>query len=142
VSRRDVAGAGVVTALLVVTAAGTLAYWVGFFAAGSALHSSESEAYLAYERAFPAADAWLTLAALAAAVGLARRRAWAVLAGIATGSALVYLGLLDVLFDVEQGVYAAPSGAMAVEVVINVYCLAVGPLLMAWFWVSRDQLAA
>ncbi len=141
-SRGGAPGAPAVTALLVVTAAGTAAYWVAFFAAGSALHSSESDVYLAYERAFPAADAWLALAAIAAAVGLVRRRAWAPVAGIATGSALVYLGLLDVLFDVEQGVYAAASGAMAVEVLINVYCLTAGPFLIAWFWRSRDELAA
>jgi hypothetical protein len=136
------AGARAVTALLVVTAAGTAAYWIGFFAGGSALHSSETDVYLAYERAFPAADAWLALAAVASAVGLVRRRAWAALAGIATGSALVYLGLLDVLFDLEQGVYATRSGATAVEAVINVYCLAVGPSLIVWFWRSRDRLAS
>jgi hypothetical protein len=131
-----------VTALLVVTAAGTVAYWVAFFAAGGTLHSSDTDAYLAFERAFPAADAWMATAAISAAVGLARRRSWAVLAGIATGSALVFLGLLDVLFNVEQGLYGTRSGAMAVEVVINVFCLATGPFLLAYFWRSRDRLRA
>jgi hypothetical protein len=31
---------------------------------------------------------------------------------------------------------------MAVEVLINVYCLTAGPFLIAWFWRSRDELAA
>jgi len=139
VSRGGPPGAPAVTALLVVTAAGTAAYWVAFFTAGGALHSSETDVYLAYERAFPAADAWLALAAIAAAVGLVRGRAWAPVAGIATGSALVYLGLLDVLFDVEQGLYATRSGAMAAEAVINAWCLAVGPFLLVWFWRYRDR---
>jgi len=132
--------AGIVTALMVTTAAGTLAYWIGFFAAGNTLHSSETDAYVAFEHAFLAADAWLSIAAIATAVGLVRRRASAVAAGIATGSALVYLGLLDVLFDVEQGIYLRPSGAMAAEVVINVFCLAVGPFCLVWFWRYRDRL--
>jgi len=131
-----------VTALLVVTAVGTVAYWIAFFAGGGTLHSSETDAYLAFERAFPAADGWMATAALSAAVGLARRRPWAVLAGIATGSAVVFLGLLDVLFNVEQGLYATPSGAMAVEMVINVFCHTTGPFLLVYFWRYRDRLAA
>ena len=90
-----------VAALLAITAAGTAAYWVAFFAAGNALHSSETDAYVAFEHAFLAADTWMASAATAAAIGLVRRRPWAVLAGIAAGSALVFLGLLDVLFNLE-----------------------------------------
>ena len=74
-----------VAALLAVTAAGTAAYWIAFFAAGNALHSSETDAYVAFEHAFPAADTWMASAAIAAAIGLVRRRPWAVLAGIAAG---------------------------------------------------------
>jgi hypothetical protein len=131
-----------VTALLVVTAIGTAAYWIAFFAAGGTLHSSEMDAYLAFERAFPAADAWMAMAAVAAATGLARRRPWAALFGIATGSALVFLGLLDALFNVEQGLYGARSGAMTVETVINLFCLAAGPFFLVYFWRYRDRLAA
>ena len=135
-------GVRTVTALLAITAAGTVAYWTAFFAAGGTLHSSESDVYLAFERAFPAADCWMAAAATAAAVGLARRRAWAVPAGIAAGSALVFLGLMDVLFDVEQGLYGTRSPAMAVEAVINVFCLTAGPFFVVWFWRYRDRLAA
>jgi hypothetical protein len=129
-----------VTALLVLTAVGTAAFWIGFFAAGDALHSADTDVYLAFETAFPAADAWMASAALAAAIGLARRRAWAIPAGIAAGSALVFLGLMDVLYDLEHALYARPSGAMAVETAINVFCLVVGPFLMAYFWRHRDHL--
>lgn len=129
-----------VTALLVLTAVGTAAFWIGFFTAGDALHSADTDVYLAFEAAFPVADAWMASAALAAAIGLARRRAWAIPAGIAAGSALVFLGLMDVLYDLEHSVYARPSGAMAVEMVINVFCLIVGPFLMVYFWRQRDHL--
>ena len=81
-------------------------------------------------------------AAIAAAIGLVRRRPWAVLAGIAAGSALVFLGLLDVLFNLEQGLYARPSVAVAVETLINFFCLAVGPFCLMYFWRHRDRLGA
>jgi len=131
-----------VVALLAVTAFGTAAYWIAFFAAGNALHSSETDAYVAFEHAFPAADTWMASAAIAAAIGLVRRRPWAVLAGIAAGSALVFLGLLDVLFNLEHDLYARPSAAMAVETVINLFCLAAGPFCMAYFWRHRARLGA
>src|SRR5262249_27041752 len=112
---------------MIVTALGTAAFWIGFFAGGEALHSSGTDVYRAFEHPSPAADAWMATCALAAGVGLALRRRWAVLAGIAAGSALVFLGLIDTTFDAEQGLYGRRSAAMAVEAVINVFCLTVGP---------------
>ena len=135
-------GAPAVTALLVLTAVGTATYWVGFFFGGDTLHAGEDAVYLGFEHAFPAADAWMAGAAAATAVGLVRRRPWALAAGIAAGSALVFLGLIDVLFDLEHGMYARGSTAVAAELVINVYCLTVGPFLMVWFWRRREHFVA
>jgi hypothetical protein len=129
-----------VIALLTVCALGTLAFWIAFFAGGDAMHSSESASYLAFEHAFPVADAWMAGASAVAAIGLARRRAWAIPAGIAAGSALIFLGLLDVTFDVEQGLYSPMSAAVASEIAINVFCLVVGPWLIVWFWRRRGEL--
>ena len=133
--------AGAAILLLTVTVAGTAAYWITFFAAGETLHASETDAYLAFEHAFPAADAWMAVCAAVAALGLARRRAWAVPAGIAAGSALVFLGLLDVLFNLEHGLYRVASGAMAAEAVSNVFCLGSGPFLLWYFWRYRAAVA-
>jgi hypothetical protein len=128
-----------VVGLLAITVVGTAAYWIGFFAGGETLHASTTDVYGAFERAFPVADGWMAACAAAAALGLVRGRAWAAPAGIAAGSALVYLGLMDVAFDVEQGLYAQRSGAMAVEIVINVFCLSVGPFLIGWFALTRPR---
>ena len=119
----------------------TLLYWVTFFTSGSVQATAE-RCYLVFERAFPAADAWAAGTALVAAEALWRRRPRAVLFAIAAGSAYVFLGLMDVLFNLEHGIYARPSGAMAVEAVINVFCLTVGPFLLAYFWRQRDRLPA
>jgi hypothetical protein len=34
---------------------------------------------------------------------------------------------------------ARPSGAMAVEVAIDVFCLSAGPFLLYWFWRYRPR---
>ena len=133
-------GAGAVATVMVLTALGTAAFWIGFFAGGEALHSSTTDVYRGFEHAFPVADAWMAAWALAAGVGLALRRPWAALAGIAAGSSLVFLGLIDTTFDVEQGLYGTRSAAMAVETFINVFCLTVGPLAVWWFWRYRAAL--
>ena len=129
-------GRSVVIGLLWLSAVVTLLYWATFFTSGD-VQSSEAECYLAFERAFPAADLWLAAACLAAAEGLRRRREWAVLFGIAAGSAAVYLGCVDVLYNLENGMYAVWSAPMVGEIVINLFCLTFGPFLLVWFWKNR-----
>ena len=129
-------GRSVVIGLLWLSAVVTLLYWVAFFTSGD-VQSSEAECYLVFERAFPAADSWLAAACVAAAEGLRRRREWAVPFGIAAGSAAVYLGCMDVLYNLENGMYSVWSAPMAGEILINLFCLTLGPFLLVWFWKNR-----
>jgi hypothetical protein len=129
-------GRSVVIGLLWLSAVVTLLYWVAFFTSGD-VQSSEAECYLVFERAFPAADSWLAAACVAAAEGLRRRREWAVPFGIAAGSAAVYLGCMDVLYNLENGMYSVWSAPMAGEILINLFCLTFGPFLLVWFWKNR-----
>ena len=134
---REPRGSTAVIGLLWTSAAVTVLYWVVFFTSGD-VRSSEAECYLAFERAFPAADLWLTVASIAAAEGLRRRREWGVLFGIAAGSAAIYLGCMDVLYNLENDMYARPSGPIAGEIVINLFCFTFGPFLLWYFWKNRS----
>jgi hypothetical protein len=74
---------------------------------------------------------------------LLRRRASALLWCIAAGSVSIYLGLLDVLFDLENGIYRSPdTGGVIVELVINVLTLSMGVVVLAWTWRNRGALLA
>jgi hypothetical protein len=114
-------------------------YWILFFTSG-AVRTSQDAVYLGFEAAFPAADAWLAVASIACAEGLRRRRSWAVLYGIAAGSAFIYLGLMDTLYNLEHGMYLHFSGEMVAEIVINVTCFISGPFLMWYVWRQRRWL--
>jgi hypothetical protein len=96
-----------------------VAYWViWFFVDRSWLANLDTQPYYVFENAFPAADGWL----------------------LAGGSASIYLGLMDVLFDLENGVYGAPKGdwgAVGTEIAINVYALGVGAWALAFGWRNR-----
>jgi hypothetical protein len=116
-------------------------YWViWFFVNREWLASLDTPAYYVFENAFPAADGWLALACALGGWALWKRRGSALFWLVAGGSASVYLGLMDVLFDLENGVYLAPKGdvgAVATEVAINAYSLGVGAWAMWFGWRNR-----
>ena len=123
-----------------------VAYWViWFFVDRSWLASMDTQAYYVFENAFPAADGWLAVACAAGAWAMWKRRASSLFWLLAGGSASVYLGLMDVLFDLENGVYAAPKGdwgAVGIEVAINLYALGVGAWALAFGWRNRTWFLA
>ena len=93
-----------------------------------------------YENAFPAADAWLALCCGLGAWTLWKRQGLALFWLIAGGSSSVYLGLMDVLFDLENRVYLAPKGdwgAVGTEIAINLYSLGVGAWALWSGWRNR-----
>ena len=122
----------------------TIAYWVVWFGVDrDILASAHTPSYYAFENAFPVADAWMAFAGLAAAIALFRRRASALLWSIAAGTTSIYLGLLDVLFDLENGIYrSSDTGGVIVEIAINVLTLAMGSVVLAWAWQKRRELSA
>jgi hypothetical protein len=135
------AGLSLVIAGLWIASGLTLLFWVVFFTTG-AVRLSQDAGYLAFEAAFPAADAWLAAASVACAEGLRRRRSWAVLYGIAAGSAFIYLGLMDTLYNLERGMYLRFSSEILVESIINIGCFVSGPFLMWYVWRHRRWLDA
>jgi hypothetical protein len=62
--------------------------------------------------------------------------------GIAAGSAYIYLGLMDTLYNLENGMYGHRSTEMLIEMGINVFCFTFGPLLMWYVWRYRRWLGA
>ena len=121
----------------------TLAYWFVWFGIDrDILASAHSDSYYAFENSFPVADLWMAFAGAAASVALIRRRASALVWLIAAGATSIYLGLLDVLFDLENGIYHSPdTGGVVVEIAINVLTLAFGTGVMIWAWRARRELS-
>lgn len=138
----DVPGRRFILGVLVFGIVATVAYWVVWFGIDrEILASAHTDSYYAFENAFPLADAWMVATGIAASVALVRRRASALVWCVAAGATSIYLGLLDVLFDLENGVYGAPdTGAVAVELTINVLTLALGTVVLGWAWRRRREL--
>ena len=122
----------------------TVAYWTIWFGVNrSWLATADTPEYYAFENAFPLADGWMAATGAAAAVALQRRRASALLWMLLTGSATLYLGGMDVLFDLQHGIYAhGDPGNVAVEGLINVLCLVGGTAVIVFAWRHRRYFVA
>lgn len=97
-------GRGAIASVMFFAAAITLAYWLIWFGIDrDILASSHADYYYHFENAFPAADAWLGITLIIGAIGILRLRSWGLLATLLAGGAGIYLGCMDVLFDVTYG---------------------------------------
>lgn len=127
-------------ALMAVGGLATAAYWIDWFTGGN-VRTSEDQAYTDFEQAFVLADTYMAGMLLVAAQRLWSGREDAVGMGIAAGSAVVFLGLMDLLYDLQHRKFAARTPEMAIEKAIVAACLAGGPFTMLRLWRARRRLA-
>jgi hypothetical protein len=114
-------------------------YWVVWLADQSLVASDNTPEYIAFEQSFPLADAWVALAVAAGAVTLWRRRPSALIWLTAIGGAGAYLCALDVLFDLQHGIYGR-GGSGVVELMINFVTLVSSVGIVSFAWRFRDQI--
>jgi hypothetical protein len=116
-----------------------VAYWALWYTARDVVQSDSTSAYYDFENAFPAADAWLGACVLLAVRAARARRPSALLWLLAGGGAGVYLFCMDVLYDLEHGIYAKGAGGV-VELGINLLTLGLSAWFLRWAWSRRDAL--
>ena len=130
---------------LLLTAIGTLLFWVTFFAdlegQRSGTLASRSAAWFAWELSFLLADLWMAVTAILGAVGLWRMRPAGLLFGLVSGGAMVFLGLMDALFFLENGLYLPLTGEVTVELFIHGWTVAFGLAAIATTWNHRAALS-
>ena len=132
-SRRAMATLLLVAALLIV------AYWLAWLTHRSLVASETSLAYYQFEDAFPLADAWLVLCLVAASYCLVTSRRAAVFWLLAGGGAGIYLFCMDVLYDLQHGIWGK-GGNGVTELLINLLTLGLSLFVLRWTWVRRDAL--
>lgn len=133
--------------LQVILAVGFIAFWALYFTEQSCRGPLETcaanpakdclpklvacERYRGFENAFPVPDLlFITPLLLVGARGLWRERRYGVVASLMAGSALIFLGLLDVSFNIPNGRYTIDIVEGAMNVLINGICLIFGPFLV------------
>jgi hypothetical protein len=117
------------------------AYWSIWFTHRDWIASEHTQAYYDFENAFPLADLWLGLACLMALVTLVRRRPSALLWLVATGAAGLYLGCMDLLYDLEHDIFTQGGGG-AFEAVIVAVTWVFSITVLRYAWTRRGELLA
>ncbi len=125
-----------------VSALGIILYWVTWFTAPEFVQSRTTDApdyliYLNFEQAFPLADGWLALAAIIGALGLRRMTDWGFVFALVASGAAIFLGLMDLLYDLEHTMFVPFTAEAAIELTIVVSMLGLGVLVIALLWRVR-----
>ena len=124
------------------TAAAVSAYWAAWFFAPEVVQSrSPADAnyaiYVAFEQAFPLADSFLAVAALIGAAGLWKMRPWGFLFMLLAGGAAMFLGCMDLLYDLEHSLFTPLTAEALIELSIVTLLLLLGPVVIWLTWHER-----
>ena len=114
-----------VAVLEIITAAGLILFWIGFFTIGLA-PENPPECYFAYEHSFPLPDIIMSIFFLAGGINLLREKPSGRILSIACAGGLVFLGLLDFSFNIQNGVYAISTVDLVLNAFINIWSVAFG----------------
>lgn len=114
-------------------------YWVLWYSHRSLVASENSTVYANFEQAFPLADGFIVACLVLAATSLRRRAPSALLFLLVGAGAGFYLCAMDVLFDLEHGIWGKGANGV-VELCINVATLLAAALLARWTWSHRRDL--
>jgi hypothetical protein len=133
--RRRVASALLAGATLLVL------YWAAWLLDRTLLAADTRPAYFEFEGAFFLADVWLATCLVAGARALTARRSSALLWLLAAGGAGGFLVAVDVLYNLQHGVWFASQRGLT-ELVRNMATGAGTVGLFAWAWPRRAELLA
>jgi hypothetical protein len=131
-----------VSLVLAIVVALDIAYWVAWYADRSLVASNARSAYYEFENAFPLADAWLAACCVGALVTLRRRSPLALMWLLLAAGAGVYLFGMDVLYDLEHGIWWRSGVGGVIELAINLLTIAVSGWFLRWTWQRRAALLA
>jgi hypothetical protein len=124
----------IVAILQILLALGFIGFWIYFFMVENR-DPENTEIYLAFERSFPVPDlGWVTPTLLVAAIGLLIDEIFGLFFTIISGSALIFLGLLDISFNIQNGGFKGSASDVIMNLFINLICVIFGPLFLWYAW--------
>lgn len=126
----------VLSGLLAFTGLGTALFWILFFAGKMA--ATETEQDEAFERAFPVADSWMIACTAVAARNILKMNRKGFFAGAAAGSALMFLGCMDILYSLENKKYWPLNGDRVQMLLIHLWTAGLASATLTLLWKNRD----
>lgn len=118
-----------------VTGFGIIVFWVLFFSGGLA-PAHPPACYFTFEHAFPLPDTVLAIGLLIAGTLAIKGKSRASTLSLVCAGGLLFLGLLDASFNLQNGIYTSNFAEGAMAIAINLWCIA---LSIAIGVVTRSQ---
>ena len=118
-----------ISILSIITAVGLILFWIGFFTIGLAPKNPPA-GYFVYEHSFPVPDIILALVLIAGSVLNMTGGTHGNTLLVACGGALVFLGILDMSFNFQNGMYKISVLDMILNAFINLWCVIFGALIV------------
>jgi hypothetical protein len=121
-----------------------VAYWFFWFVVPGVVQSRTLAdpgfaVYSAYESAFPLPDAFVAITSLFGVIGLWKMKDWGFLSMLLAAGGAIFLGLEDLLFDLENQMFTPFNGAAVIELAIVLAILALGPTIITLLWKHRKE---
>jgi hypothetical protein len=125
-----------VAKLELMVAAGIVLFWVAFFTADMNPFSGphRRDIYMAFESSLPGADLLLALFLVVGGTGMLRQKAYGSIFTLVSAGGLIFLGAVDISFNLKQGIYGLGPVEAIMNGLINLTCLGVGFFLIRTIW--------
>ena len=118
-------GMKTIAVLELLTGIGLILFWIGFFTIGLA-PENPPPCYFAYEHSFPLPDIILSIAMLASGILLLKNKAPGRTLSLVCSGGLLFLGILDFSFNIQNGIYKISTLDLVLNAFINVWCVGFG----------------
>lgn len=124
----------IIAILQILFSVGLIGFWIYFFKVENR-NPERTEIFLGYERSFPVPDLfWITPSLIISAIGNLMGERVGIFFSIISGSALVFLGLLDISFNAQHGGYTTNKSDTIMNLTINLLCVIIGPIFIIYGW--------
>lgn len=123
-------GLKTIAVLELLTGIGLILFWIGFFTIGLA-PENPPPCYFAYEHSFPLPDIVLAIVLLAAGILLLSGNPRGGRLSLVAAGALIFLGLLDFSFNIQNGIYKISALDLILNAFINIWCVGFGLAIVA-----------
>ena len=121
----EIKGLKTIAVLELLTGIGIILFWIGFFTIGLA-PENPPQCYFAYEHSFPLPDIILSIAMLASGILLLKNKKSGRTLSLICSGGLMFLGILDFSFNIQNGVYMISTLDLILNAFINIWCVAFG----------------
>lgn len=118
--------------LELLTAFGLVLFWLAFFTIGLA-PENPPQGFFEYEHSFPLPDSILAIGLFYAGYSLLKGKAFGRTASLVCAGALLFLGVVDFSFNIQNGMYLLSPMDLILNAFINLWCLLLGSLIIYTF---------